>query len=698
MAQIQQKLNFAIACQERGDLDAAEAQYREILRGDPEQPAALHLLGVVMQMRGLPQVAVPLLEHAARRDRKSPYIAASLGEAYQALHEIEKAIQAYRQATKLKPDFAEAHANLSNVLRMQGKLKEARASIERALRLRQPTDVEFTNLGMIALAEGRREEAEKHLLEALCLNPESAEALNRLGQLRYAAGEHEGALVAFEQLSRLHPDDASALVNVGNARRSLGLLHQAADAYLAAQRIEPENAAIYWNLGVVDLDKGELKQAIDLFRRAIALDGNSVGASRYLMATLLYEPDIGLDDLYAEHLAFARRHVDETIKAAEFQREQVCRPHKLRVGYVSSDFRQHPVARNLSSLIEAHDRAQFEIFAYGNVEKPDEITQWFEQNCDGWRSILGLSDQAAAARIREDKIDILVILAGRFDANRPLVAAYRAAPVQVSFHDPATSGLREMDYLITDITLSPRNTRERFTERLVRLPTFYLHDPISGAPELTPLPVQNIGHITFGSFNSPTKINEQVVALWAKVLHAVPNSRLVLKYLNFFSNPEIADRYRRLFVAQGIDPERVDLIGERESPREHMRRYAQIDIALDPFPFTGSTTTFEALYMGVPVVTLPGQTMVSRWSAAMLRKAGLPELIASSEDDYVAIARSLAQDTAHLAELRRALRARVERSPLCDVRARARQLERLYRWMWRKWCAEHDFANQEQAK
>jgi predicted O-linked N-acetylglucosamine transferase (SPINDLY family) len=322
------------------------------------------------------------------------------------------------------------------------------------------------------------------------------------------------------------------------------------------------------------------------------------------------------------------------------------------------------------------------------VKRPDEVMERFKSVADGWRSIVGVTDEAAAEMIRRDEIDILVLLAGRFDDNRPLIAAYQAAPVQVSFHDPATSGLRFMDYLITDSILSPRETREQFTERLVHLPTFYVHAPLVNAPAVNLLPARGKGYVTFGSFNNPSKVNARVVALWSRVLHAVPGSRLVLKYQNIFGNVSVRQSYFDLFIAQGIEAHRLDLISASDSSEQHMARYAAIDIGLDTFPFTGSTTTFEALWMGVPVITLLGDRMVARWSGAMLKKLRLDELIAQDEAEYVKIAQGLAQDLDRLESLRASLRERVAKSPLCDEKRRTNQIEKAYRWMWAKWCVE----------
>jgi protein O-GlcNAc transferase len=299
---------------------------------------------------------------------------------------------------------------------------------------------------------------------------------------------------------------------------------------------------------------------------------------------------------------------------------------------------------------------------------------------EGWRSTVGQSDAQVAEQVMADGIDVLVLLAGRFDRNRPLVASHRAAPVQVSFHDPGTSGVPGMDYLIADPVLVPRRPQERFSERVVRLPWFYIHAPLAEVA-IGESPSQGTGRVTFGSFNNPAKVSAEVLGLWRRVLEAVPGSVLRVRFKNWFSNAGLRARFEAALGAARVEFETAEAGLEG-----HLGSYNGIDVGLDPYPFTGSTTTFEALWMGVPVVTLLGESMAGRWSGSMLRAVGLDDLVASSAEDYVRVAAALAGATARRAALRASLRERVRRSPLCDGAGRARQLERLYRALWRRWC------------
>ena len=360
---------------------------------------------------------------------------------------------------------------------------------------------------------------------------------------------------------------------------------------------------------------------------------------------------------------------------------------RLRIGYLSSDLRGHVVARNMLPIFEHFDRTRFEVFCFADVAEPDFHTSKFQEHSDGWIDIVGLSDQEIAAEIQRRQVDILVILAGHFDGNRLLVAAYKPAPIIISYHDPVTSGLDAIDYLIGDPVLTPRGGREGFAERVIRLPSYYLAHPLHAAPPTTPPPCLTEGRITFGCFNVPSKISDPVIELWARTLLSVEGATLLLKYRNFYDAPRLRDGVLRRFQECGCPPDRIAFRAAVEDSERHLAGYQNVDIALDPFPFCGSTTTYEALWMGVPVVTLPGETMVGRWSASMLKALGKDAWIAGSSDEYIAIASRLAADYQGLAALRRQLRGEVASSSLCDGSGKARGLARLFRAVWRRHVA-----------
>lgn len=571
-------------------------------------------------------------------------------------------------------------------LQMQG--KEALQALQKAAAL-LPDDAEAQNNMGLALQElGQFDSAVASYRRALTIDPDDAEVHNNLGTALQDLKQLDDAVASYRHALKLKPDYAEGYNNLGIAFQELRRYDDAVACYQRALEIKPDYAEAHCNLGVALVRLGQLDDAIASYCCALEIEPDSLDASRSYLAAWLYHPEITAEELFKKLSSFAvrmcagLREIDRPfLNTRDSSR-------KLRIGYVSSDFRYHPVGRNIMPLIGCHDRSKFEIFLYGNVLRPDSITEWFKTSVAGWRSIVGISDQDAAEMIRRDEIDILVLLAGRFDDNRPLIAACRAAPVQVSFHDPITSGLKSMDYLLTDHVLSSHETKERYTERLFHLPTFYVHPPSINVPGVELPPARERGYVTFGSFNNLSKVNLQVVALWSRVLHAVPGSRLVIKYQNIFANESLHRRISGLFLNHGIEAQRLDLVSASDTGEQHLARYAAIDIALDTFPFTGSTTTFEALWMGVPVITLLGDHMVARWSGAMLEKLKLNELVAHDEEEYVKIAQGLAQNLDRLEALRTGLRERVAQSPLCDEQGRTRQIERAFRWMWAKWCVE----------
>jgi predicted O-linked N-acetylglucosamine transferase (SPINDLY family) len=363
----------------------------------------------------------------------------------------------------------------------------------------------------------------------------------------------------------------------------------------------------------------------------------------------------------------------------------IAKQRPLRIGYVSPDFKQHSVAHFIEPVLAAHDKSKFEVFCYSNNLMTDEVTQRIQSACAHWRVIADQSDEVVAKQIRDDGIDILVDLAGHTPQNRLLVFARKPAPVQATWIGyPNTTGLTTMDYRITDAFADPVGDSDRFhTEKLIRLPEcFSCFEAPRESPQVCALPALATGHITFGSFNNPLKFTPAVIEQWLHILKRVPNSRLVLKYQGLDS-AFMSALLRAQFGAHGIAPQRLDILGKDVSQFDHMNRYNQIDIGLDPFPYNGTTTTCDALWMGVPVITLAGRSHVGRVGVSQLTNIGLPELIGHNEDDYVDIAVALANDLPRLAALRSGLRERLKASPLMDAPRLTRNLEAVYREMWK---------------
>jgi predicted O-linked N-acetylglucosamine transferase (SPINDLY family) len=677
------RVNLGRVLRHQGRLDDAAGEFRAALAIEPQRVSALFGLNDVLSAQRRYAEALEAAREAVAIAPQDPGAHYSLGVVQQALGQLDAAEIAYRRAASLAPGFAEAHNNLGFLLLERGDAGEAAKQLELAIRIAPSLAAAHNNLGKAFHELGRFDDALASYRQAITLEPLNAAARVNIGTSLRNQGRLAQAEAELRRAVTDQPDLADAHYNLGVVWRDLGRLDEAAEALRRAVSLAPVRAEFHATAGLIANDRGVPGEAGAHCRRAVALRPDSISAHRQLLATTLYDPDLTQADRWQVHAAFGaamEARVTRPFGRITSDRDPA---RRLRIGYVSSDLRNHPVGRNFEQVLALRDRRNFEVFAYADIAVPDAMTDRLKGLVDVWRPGSGLSDQQLAEQIRADRIDILVLMAGRFDRNRPQLAAWRVAPVQVSFNDPATSGIAEMDYLIADRILAPRGGNEKFSERVIRLPSFYIHAPLSEAPAVKPPPRLARGYPTFGCFNNPAKLNDGTLRCWAELLAAVPEARLSLHFKNWYSSTWLQDRVRR---ALGAQAERVSFdVGERRNV-EHLAAYDSVDVALDPYPFTGSTTTFEALWMGVPVVTLLGETMVGRWSALMLHALKLDELVARTPRDYVEIAASLAKDGARLAAFRAGLRDKVSLSPLCDGARRARQMDRLYRVLWRRWC------------
>jgi protein O-GlcNAc transferase len=431
---------------------------------------------------------------------------------------------------------------------------------------------------------------------------------------------------------------------------------------------------------------GDTGGAILGFRRALAADPGQPAIHSNLLFALTYATETDEETLYRGFRQWEARHAVPLYGEARPHDNDPDPDRRIRVGYLSADFRDHPVGHNLLGSLERHDRSQVELVLYAMPRAGDAMTERFRRTADRWRWVAGEDERRIARRIREDAIDVLVLVAPHTADNRPLVAALRPAPVQVAVYDLTTTGMAAVDAWMTDRRFHPEGTTERFAERLHYVPSLYFHAAPSPSPPLVPPPSAARGGATFGSFNNPAKMTGEVVQLWSRVLLAVPGSRLLLKYLNRYASPELVALIRARFAAHGVAPERLEFRSGRLPRMAQLALLNDVDVALDPFPFNGCTTTFEALWMGVPVVALEGRRFLGRMSQGFLRQIELETLVAPDSDSYVAIAAALAGDLGRRSELRRGLRARLVGSPLCDADAHARSFVGAFRTLWRDWC------------
>ena len=533
---------------------------------------------------------------------------------------LDAAEQSARRAVQHGSTNHLAHYNLGEVLRRRGKLEEAIAAFHAALRLEPKLAEAQLNLGVALQEAGRVDEAIAAYRAALALRAGYAEAHLNLGVALQRLRRFDEAIREYEAAASLRPADATAFYSIAVARFEQGELDGAVEAYRRALDLNPQHENSRNNLAYMLQVLGRYAEAASLYRRGVEGGPNPETAARYLSLASLYDPGTDQTARYREQRGFEDRFARPVYARTTPHAAAKDPNRRLRIGYLTADFKDHPVARNVEPLLVHRNTRDFEVVVYADIDEPDSTTERLKRLVDLWRPIRGLDDEAVARQIRADAVDILVVLAAHFDRNRPLVAAWRPAPVQISFHDLLTSGLQVMDYFIADRFLHTRRNPGSFTERVLHLPSFYLHAPLEAPPPGPPPRAAN-GFVTFGSFNNPAKVNDAVLELWVRVLREVPDSHLVVKFRNWFAAPSLRGRVDAALKKAGVAPERVQIDSAAEPRGSHLARYAVIDIALDPFPFSGSTTTFEALWMGVPVVTLAGATLASRWSASKIGRA-----------------------------------------------------------------------------
>jgi predicted O-linked N-acetylglucosamine transferase (SPINDLY family) len=699
---IQQTYDLALEHHRAGRLSEAGDLYRRILAVQPGHFKALKSLGALACQLGQYGAAIEWCRQATAVEPNDPGAWSNLGAALSGNRQLDAALTAYRRALELQPDHADATYNFANALRDSGRIDEAVAAYRRALQLK-PTRAEAgNNLGLTLELKGQFDEAVSAYQQALASKSDHVETLINLGKILIRLGRIDDAIAALRRAIELQPDCAEAHYNLGVALHECDILDGAVHTYRRALAIKPDFAEIENNLGNTLRAQGLLDEAIASYRRALLLRPGVSEFQSNLILALHYHPAQDDRAIEEEQQRWNRKFGHFPAIRIPSHVNDRNPDRRLRIGYVSGDLRDHVVGRNVAPLFRYHDHPHFEVCCYSGVERPDKLTETFRQHADLWRDTARLSDEALAQLIRQDRVDILVDLSQHTAGHRLAVFARQPAPVQVSFAGyPESTGLEAIAHRISDRWLESEmadrrseigwkhepdlrspNSDLRTTERVFLIDSFWCFDPCGTEAAVNESPAGETGRVTFGSLHSFGKINEPVLRLWAQVLHAVPGSRLILQS-GFGSHRQ---RTRDILGNEGIPADRVDFVPRR--PRhEYLELHHRLDIVLDPFPYGGHTTSLEALWMGVPVVSLAGRRPVSRAGLSILNNLGLPELVATSKDDYIKIAGALAGDLPRLAALRRTLRSRMETSVLMDAPRFARGIESAYRAMWRHWCA-----------
>jgi protein O-GlcNAc transferase len=711
-----------------GQREASIAAYRQALALRPEFADAEVAMGVVSQELKCLDDAIACFRRALAIEPDYAEVYYNLGGALAEQGKLDEAVSNFRRSLELKPNYWEAHLKLGIALADLGQFEAAAASYTAALKIRPDSIEAYNNLATALIVRGEHEAAVEGYRQALIFAPDRAEIHNNLGVALKSLGKLEDATASYRRALAINPKFAEAHSNLATALHKLGRTEEALNSYNLALEIDPDNADVHNNLGVLQNQLGQLERAVESYCRALEkkpdyvdslsnlgsvqsdlgrLDA-ALGSYRRALeinpdynlarSNLLFIQNYLVDHSSSELLAEARCFGEAAARQARPYTtwSNIPTPTRtLRIGFVSADLRQHPVgyfAENVLTALAHIAEEHLELFAYSNSTQVDATTARIKACCAGWHEVYSLSDEHLARLVRNDGIDILIDLSGHTGENRLPMFAWKPAPIQVSWLGYfATTGVAAIDYLIADPWTLPESEESNFTETIWRLPeTRLCFTPPAEAPDVGPLPALSNCQVTFGCLNNLTKINDQVVALWARILMATPSSLLLLKARSL-GEVSVQQNVRSRFADHGVAPQR--LILEQYVPRgDYLATYNSVDIALDPFPFPGGTTTAEALWMGVPVLTLAGRQFLARQGVGLLMNAGLPEWVASDQDDYLSRAVAHASDLQRLASLRAGLRQQVLASPIFDAPRFARHFEAALRGMWEKWCHEQGAA------
>jgi protein O-GlcNAc transferase len=650
-----------VAAQNAQRYGEAERAYRTALQIDPTDPRALALLGTLAGTAGRFQMAIDLFLQALQRDPSNADLYHNLGETYRQLGDTGKALPAFNRAIELRPDHLEAYRSAADAALAAA---EKATGADRGVHARELRRIAAKYL----LKLGRRQHAkslggaEATFREAAALDPDSHEIIRALGAILQERSLPSEAVDVLRRAIALDPTDAHAYNDLGNA-------------YFSLQRWEETEAA---------------------FRTAIALAPTFKIAQRALVSTKLmaslYDDKVTAEEGFEQHRAWGAQTVAEvSAVAARMSPFANSRDpeRRLRVAYISGDFRNHSVGYFFHPLLAHHDPGEIDAFCYSENDKPDDTSAALRRLGGTWRDTFALTDEALRAQLRADTIDIAIDLAGHTAKSRVRALAVKAAPVAATWLGyPATTGLSTIDWRITDEIADPPGAERFYTEKLARLPGSFLCYEAWGrdTPEVAPAPAEASGRVTFGSFNNPQKLSVSTITSWAAILARVPLSRLLLKAPTFI-DPGLRQHFLDLFMRQGIGTDRIEFRGFAATSASHLLTYGEVDVALDPFPYNGTATSCEAMWMGVPIVALIGDKHSGRVGLDLLTRVGLPDLAAPDLPAYVASAAALAQDLARLRQIRSTLRERMRGSALCDGKAFARSFEGALRHMWQQFCS-----------
>ncbi|XP_042032819.1 probable UDP-N-acetylglucosamine--peptide N-acetylglucosaminyltransferase SPINDLY isoform X2 [Salvia splendens] len=727
-----------ILYKDEGRLVEAAEMYQKALKADPAYKLAAECLAIVLtdlgtslKLAGNTQEGIQKYYEAIKIDPHYAPAYYNLGVVYSEMMQYDTALNCYEKAAIERPMYAEAYCNMGVIYKNRGDLESAIACYERCLTVspnfeiaKNNMAIALTDLGTKVKLEGDINQGIAYYKKALYYNWHYADAMYNLGVAYGEMLKFDMAIVFYELAFHFNPHCAEACNNLGVIYKDRDNLDKAVECYQLALSIKPnfsqslnnlgvvytvqgkmdaaasmiEKAIVanptyaeaYNNLGVLYRDAGNISLAVEAYEQCLKIDPDSRNAGQNRLLAMNYIHDGTDDKLYEAHRDWGRRFMKLFPQYTSWDNEND--PERpLVIGYVSPDYFTHSVSYFIEAPLIYHDYTAYKVVVYSAVVKADAKTNRFRdrvlKNGGEWRDIYGIDEKKVASMVREDKIDILVELTGHTANNKLGMMACRPAPVQVTWIGyPNTAGLPTIDYRITDALADPSDTKQKHVEELVRLPdSFLCYTPSPEAGPVCPTPALSNGFVTFGSFNNLAKITPKVLQVWARILCAIPNSRLIVK-----CKPFCCESVRQQFLSAleklGLESLRVDLLPLILLNHDHMQSYSLMDISLDTFPYAGTTTTCESLYMGVPCVAMRGLVHAHNVGVSLLQTVGLKNLVAENEDEYVERAVQLASDITALSNLRMRLRDLMIKSPLCDGSKFTRGLESAYRNMWHRYC------------
>jgi len=666
----------------------AEAAFRRAIKKNAKHWRAQYLLGIALHQQGRNDQAAEAIAAAQRLEPRNAEIAANLGVVQRAAGKRPEAIAAFRQALALDPKLVAVQRQLAATLFDVGELTEAEGIARQAVEAEPGHAEGLTTFATILVARRAHADAERLFRSVIASAPGQAEAHNGLGVALRVLGRNVEAIACFMKAAALRPVFGQAYVNLAAALTDEGRPAEAVQAAIEAVRLMPDLAEAHSNHGNALKDLGRVSEAIMALRRALALDPGLAAVHSNLIFALDYDVETPWAEALAERRRWNDRFTAALTRSAAPHDNDADPDRRLRVGYVSADFRRHSASLVLAPPILAHDPGVIDVVCYSSVRSADDVTATFRAKAVLWRDVADLGDQELAIQIRKDRIDILVDLSGHSGGNRLLAFARKPAPVQITaWGYAAGTGLEAMDWIISDAVVAPEDEKP-FHEKPLRLPAYLCFAPPTAAPAIAPAPCGSSANFVLGFFNRIAKLSDVDVDAQARILRKAPQARILFKD-RAFDAAEPRERLRKQFEVRGVEPSRLEFLGST-SQVDQLTAYAGIDLALDPLGYGGGVSAMEALWMGVPVLTCRGDRPSLRGAASMLSAMGLEAFIAKDADEYVAKALARTADPAPLISLRNETRHRLAISPHMQAGPYARAVEAAYRRLWRDWCARRN--------